>query len=414
MGCFGQPLPRDKFKPPVILLSGKWGRLSVVIVLLLAVCIQSGHPESRQLHTLPKALSTTESSLCFSPVFIHSGYSGIRPPHSVSAEYTATGNALCSSAITAHSEFPETMGLYTQPVVYSLVRIFPCHMVVSTYSGFAVSRVLYPRCMDSLTGISAHHTKQLLQKLLSDGDVESNPGPKRQQTLSQSNHGDVVCTEPCLSDILRELKDCRMELNGKIDTLGKSMDAKYEELITENKALKEELVDMKHKLVDIEDRSRRNNLVLTGISERERENWDDTEKKMVTEIGRNLGIDLQDEDIERAHRIGRFERGKSRPVVARFTSYKTKEKVLKAARQKKVEGFYINEDFSEETRQKRKQLTKLLKEKRSQGMTVFLRYNKLVVRNTEGKENWYEDRYGDICMTKQGFNDTKTQRSYTT
>ncbi len=46
-----------------------------------------------------------------------------------------------------------------------------------------------------------------------------------------------------------------------------------------------------------------------------------------------------------------------------------------------------------------------MKNKKSQGMTAFLRYRKLVVRNTDGKENWYEEKKGNTIRTKYKFNE---------
>ena len=44
----------------------------------------------------------------------------------------------------------------------------------------------------------------------------------------------------------------------------------------------------------------------------------------------------------------------SRTIVAKFSSYKTKETTLKNARKLKDTGYYINEDFSKETVEIRK------------------------------------------------------------
>ena len=74
---------------------------------------------------------------------------------------------------------------------------------------------------------------------------------------------------------------------------------------------------------------------------------------MIAEISEKLGLELKEDDIERAHRMGRPGKQKHRPIIACFTKFKVKEKVLMAARAQKVEGLYINEDFSDVTRNKR-------------------------------------------------------------
>lgn len=224
-----------------------------------------------------------------------------------------------------------------------------------------------------------------------------------------------MTVEPGLGDILQELRDCRSELNGKMDTLGRTLNEKYDEIVTENKELKKEMSALKetndgmlHKLQDLEDRSRRNNLMITGVQEVKGETWEETETKMVEAIENKLKITLRHGDVERAHRVGRAFKDKDRPIIARFSNFKTKETVITAARQRKVEGLYVNEDYSKETRDERRELVKLMKQKKVTGITAFVRYKKLIVRNTEGRENWYEMKNGEIIMSRQTFNETGT------
>ena len=48
-----------------------------------------------------------------------------------------------------------------------------------------------------------------------------------------------------------------------------------------------------------------------GIEEGNRESLEQTEKILVDEVKEQLGVQLQDTDIERAHRIGRAERNRT-------------------------------------------------------------------------------------------------------
>ena len=49
VGCFSQPGPREKFKAPAIVVSRWLSRTIVLSILLLAVSIHSGDPESGSL-----------------------------------------------------------------------------------------------------------------------------------------------------------------------------------------------------------------------------------------------------------------------------------------------------------------------------------------------------------------------------
>eukprot|EP00112_Aurelia_sp_Birch-Aquarium-sp1_P003221 Seg1359.13 transcript_id=Seg1359.13/GoldUCD/mRNA.D3Y31 product="hypothetical protein" protein_id=Seg1359.13/GoldUCD/D3Y31 len=100
----------------------------------------------------------------------------------------------------------------------------------------------------------------------------------------------------------------------------------------------------------LENQSRRNNVKISGVPESETEiNWDETEKLVKSLIKTELGIE-EEFEIERAHRAGRHEKPRGnqpwgasssqanrpprpRNIVAKFTSWKAKEKVVKKARE---------------------------------------------------------------------------------
>ena len=117
----------------------------------------------------------------------------------------------------------------------------------------------------------------------------------------------------------------------------------------------ERLEFTQRKLVDLEDRSRGNNLHIDGKSKKENEAWDECEQ----EVKDKLGI-AETIVIERAHRIkkkGNSENpGKPRTIVCRFLHYKGKTKILKNVKKLKGENIFMNEDFSHETMELRKEL----------------------------------------------------------
>ena len=89
------------------------------------------------------------------------------------------------------------------------------------------------------------------------------------------------------------------------------------------------------KIVDLDNRSRRNNLRIDGISEKENETWDETEQEVQTLIKDKLGI-AETIVIERAPRIkkkGNSENpGKPRTTVCRFRNYMDETNILKNAK----------------------------------------------------------------------------------
>jgi hypothetical protein len=86
--------------------------------------------------------------------------------------------------------------------------------------------------------------------------------------------------------------------------------------------------------------------------------------------------------IERAHRSGKPDHrtdGK-RPIVVRFLNCKDRELILRSRKElkKTAPGIYINEDFSEAVRQRRRDLLPKLKEAWDRGDIAYLRYDRLV------------------------------------
>ena len=135
-----------------------------------------------------------------------------------------------------------------------------------------------------------------------------------------------------------ELKNC-------IDENKRASETKFNEA---NKKFS----DIKSKTVDLEDRSRRCNLVFFNFEEEEPGTMENCEQK-VDDLLTSLNI-LEGEDawIDRAHRIGRRRpenANKPRPIIVKFAYYKQKDKIIKSGRKFKECAINVSEDFSKET-----------------------------------------------------------------
>ena len=111
------------------------------------------------------------------------------------------------------------------------------------------------------------------------------------------------------------------------------------------------------KLIDLEDRSRRNNLRVDGIKERPNETWEDCENELHTLFKESLGIE-EEVVIERAHRVRTDKDKKSnatRTIVCRILNYKHKVKILRNAKKLKGKNIFTNEDFCQATLDHRKE-----------------------------------------------------------
>ena len=200
---------------------------------------------------------------------------------------------------------------------------------------------------------------QLTQEI-SDNNVKLNDLSKETDVLKLSIEISKEITDKKFKEINKKLKNDKQQHGNEID-----------ELWQENEYLRE-------KLRDIEDRSRRDNLRIDGLQEVENETWEQTEKILKSMIQEKL--EIEDVNIERAHRVGNTSNTSPRTVVAKFSSFKGKQLVLSAAKKLKGQNIYINEDFSKETMDIRKEKWKSVKSLRSQGKYAILVYDKIVVK----------------------------------
>ena len=88
-------------------------------------------------------------------------------------------------------------------------------------------------------------------------------------------------------------------------------------------------------------------ITLNGIREHEEESWDDTEELLKDALREKLGANKI--KIEKAHRVGAKDGGKNRSIVAKFCSYKGKQRVLNETRRQKREDIYVYEGFCKAT-----------------------------------------------------------------
>lgn len=246
--------------------------------------------------------------------------------------------------------------------------------------------------------------------LLCCGDIESNPGPKTLRSGADTESeqlnamfmmikgindrtAELVQTQADMSSDIRSIKSSQVAMESKVSDIINRLQSL--ENMTKNLSTIEQDVAALHKttvgllaqkvsfqarLDDLEDRSRRNNLILRGVPDA-RESWEETEAKVASALTASLGGDFPRNSIERAHRLGAFSSSRCRPVIVKFLSYKTKNMILASRSKLKPSNIMVNEDFSPATRHAR---SKLLEFGKSLPNTPSfkLRYNKLFVNNT--------------------------------
>ena len=120
---------------------------------------------------------------------------------------------------------------------------------------------------------------------------------------------------------------------------------------------------IEYKSIDLEARSRRNNILFYGLSESRNE---DCKNIIVDNLRNELNITIQESDISRAHRLGRYEGTKKRPVIVAFQSYVLAESIIKQGYKLKDTDFSISRDYPLEITRARRTLWPEYKQIKSQ------------------------------------------------
>ena len=97
-------------------------------------------------------------------------------------------------------------------------------------------------------------------------------------------------------------------------------------------------------------------------------------------------LQLENISIERGHRVGNKEKNSKRTIVLKLASFEDKLKIIPEARKLKGTNININEDYSKETLEIRKEKWKEVKELRKNGTYAILVYGKVVTKGKNRKQ----------------------------
>ena len=153
----------------------------------------------------------------------------------------------------------------------------------------------------------------------------------------------ITDKQDCLQEEQEKLKGEIHELNVSVNKLRRDV----AELQNDRSILFEKEHNNKVNIIDMQQYTRRNCLLITGIpesTERDSEGKtipEDTDKVIMSLAKDKLGIELQVQDIDRTHRASRTLRGDGKPraIIAKFSRYNIRDKMIK--NRKKLKGTHI-------------------------------------------------------------------------
>ncbi|KAK3086610.1 hypothetical protein FSP39_021025 [Pinctada imbricata] len=219
-----------------------------------------------------------------------------------------------------------------------------------------------------------------LNKRVSDIESKSTDLEKSVQFL----HNTLDENREKLNDLkdIQSLKSVKTDIT-RHDRSMASMHKALEDLRKRNRELEEDITDLRC-------RSMKNNLIFTGLQENRQEN---VVEHLRYFLDRQLGI-TRSISFGNVHRFGRAERGRPRPIVARFLFQDDRELVLSSARMLRDTNFGIREQFPREIEEKRRQLYPIARDLRRGGARTKMVRDKLYVDgklyDPDDNEDWYD------------------------
>ena len=132
--------------------------------------------------------------------------------------------------------------------------------------------------------------------------------------------------------------------------------------------------NLKAQVLDIQCRSMLDNLIFFGIPEKKEATDEDCVRKILRFIEEQLDMEAASIHIKlhRAHRMGRFNPTKMRPIVAKFAYYPDRERVRKSAGKLKNTSYCISQQFPKEIMDKRRKLVPIMKDARAKGKDAYI------------------------------------------
>ena len=135
-------------------------------------------------------------------------------------------------------------------------------------------------------------------------------------------------------------------LNSKCDDLQSKYEvskAVSDRLFAEKLKLDNKIHDLEDSINDLEQYSRRNCLLIHGVKEKAREN---TDELALDVFNNSLEINTTVNDICRSHRIGKKRPDKTRPIIVKFLSYRSRQQVFANKRKLKGSSVSVSESLT--------------------------------------------------------------------
>lgn len=190
------------------------------------------------------------------------------------------------------------------------------------------------------------------------------------------------------------------------NTIMEKIEEKLQPIVKENEKLKANVRKLEEEVEQLKREKKNNNLVLFGVKEEEK-SFTQLLEKIKKIFKEDLDINIEEREINKMFRLGKInsENKKPRPILLSLVSEMKKGEIMK--NKKNLKDIYINDDFSKETLEKRKELLPKLEEERKKGNIAYFKHDKLIIKENKDK------RKRELSSSPQTNAQPKKQQTWT-
>ena len=202
---------------------------------------------------------------------------------------------------------------------------------------------------------------QSIQSTLQNVTVQVNEVSTRLKTV-ESKVGDIERSREFDSKMLDDIKGRQREMDKSLKSLQKAEE------------------EQKMRLIDLQSRQMRDNLIFHNIRDERDEDLELCYKKLADMMQDDMKIeDARSIRFDRVHRLGKYDASKTRPIIAKFCFFQERERVRKSAKNLEGTQYSVSQQFPKEIQARRKELVPTLKKLKNEGQNAYLSVDKLYV-----------------------------------
>ena len=137
--------------------------------------------------------------------------------------------------------------------------------------------------------------------------------------------------------------------------------------------------DLRKRVRQLDDLSRKKHLRIDGINELENENHEETQVKVEYILNEKMGMNVKLESSNRMRSVNNDR--KPRSIIIKFSTFRDRQICLRPAPKLKGTNIFVNEDVSKEILEKRTAQLDIMKEKRRLGSIAYFSGDRQQSRN---------------------------------